>query len=133
MQTSTKAFLALISEEERDALERLLNGPDLFGMASFLLSDRAYALADRARRILTISESTRRDIVRLLSVPEQRVDVTYPAAEERYRLLPATAVEGFRQARGLPESFVFAVGTLEPRKNLVGLLHAFARLRERIR
>lgn len=102
---------------------------------TFNLLNRIYltattrATARRARRILTISEATRRDIVRLLSVPEQRVDVTYPAAEGRYRLLPASAVEAFRQSRGLPESFVFAVGTLEPRKNLVGLLHAFARLR----
>ncbi len=87
------------------------------------------ATARRARRVLTISEHARRDIVRLLSVPEQRVDVTYPAAEERYRLLPASEVAAFRMARGLPESFVFAVGTLEPRKNLVGLLRAYARLR----
>jgi glycosyltransferase involved in cell wall biosynthesis len=86
------------------------------------------AAARRARRILTISESARRDIVRLLSVPENRVDVTYPAAEERYRLLPAADVEAFRAARGLPEAFVFAVGTLEPRKNLVGLLQAYAKL-----
>src|SRR5216683_833288 len=102
---------------------------------AFNLTNRIYltattrATARRARRVLTISEHARRDIVRLLSVPEQRVDVTYPAAEERYRLLPALEVEAFRVARGLPKSFVFAVGTLEPRKNLVGLLHAYARLR----
>ena len=102
---------------------------------AFNLTNRIYltattrATARRARRILTISEHARRDIVRFLSVPEQRVDVTYPAAEERYRLLPTPAVEAFRVARGLPKSFIFAVGTLEPRKNLVGLLHAHARLR----
>src|SRR5258708_37474295 len=102
---------------------------------AFNLTNRIYltattrATARRARRILTISEHARRDIVRLLSVPEQRVDVTYPAADERYRLLPSSEVDAFRVARGLPESFVFALGTLEPRKNLVGLLHAYARLR----
>jgi glycosyltransferase involved in cell wall biosynthesis len=103
---------------------------------AFNLTNRIYltaatrATARRAKRILTISEHTRRDIVRHLSVPEQRVDVTYPAAEERYRLLPATEVDAFRVAHGLPEAFVFAVGTLEPRKNLVGLLRAYARLRK---
>jgi glycosyltransferase involved in cell wall biosynthesis len=103
---------------------------------TFNLTNRVYltattrATARRARRIITISEHTRRDIVRLLSVPEQRVDVTYPAADERYRPLPAPEVDVFRQARGLPDAFVFAVGTLEPRKNLVGLLHAYARLRQ---
>ena len=87
------------------------------------------AAARRARRILTISEHSKRDIVRLLNVVEQRVDVTYPAAEERFRPLPADQVEAFRRARGLPEAFCFAVGTLEPRKNVVGLLQAYARLR----
>jgi glycosyltransferase involved in cell wall biosynthesis len=86
------------------------------------------ATARRAQRILTISEHTRRDIVRLLNVPEQRVDVTYPAAEQRYRLLPSEQVRAFRLARSLPEDFVFAVGTLEPRKNVIGLLNAYARL-----
>jgi glycosyltransferase involved in cell wall biosynthesis len=110
---------------------------------SFLLFPRAFktanrlyltatsrAAARRARRVLTISESARRDIVRLLRVPEERVDVTYPAAEERYQLLPADQVAAFRLAHGLPEAFVFALGTLEPRKNLLGLLQAYALLPE---
>jgi glycosyltransferase involved in cell wall biosynthesis len=86
------------------------------------------AAAKRARRVLTISEHARRDIVRVLGVSEQRVEVTYPAAEERYAVLPSDQVETFRRARGLPESFVLSVGTLEPRKNVKGLLEAYARL-----
>jgi glycosyltransferase involved in cell wall biosynthesis len=65
-----------------------------------------------------------------LSVPEECVDVTYPAVEDRYRRLPEDEVEAFRMARGLPEAFVFTLGTLEPRKNLVGLLRAHAKLRK---
>jgi glycosyltransferase involved in cell wall biosynthesis len=107
-----------------------LRFPKAFKAANRIyLAATTRATARRARRILTISEHARRDIVRFLSVPEQRVDVTYPAADERYRLLPSSEVEGFRVARALPEAFIFAVGTLEPRKNLVGLLRAYARLR----
>ncbi len=106
-----------------------LRFPKAFNIANRVyLTATTRAAAKRARRIVTISEHTRRDIVRLLGVPEQRVDVTYPAAEERYRLMPPAEVEAFRLARGLPEAFVFAVGTLEPRKNVVGLLRAYARL-----
>jgi glycosyltransferase involved in cell wall biosynthesis len=107
-----------------------LRFPSAFKAANRIyLTATTRATVRRARRVLTISEHARRDIVRLLSVPEERVDVTYPAAEERYRLVAAEDVEAFRLAHGLPEVFVFAVGTLEPRKNLVGLLRAFARLR----
>jgi hypothetical protein len=42
--------------EERDALTRLLADADLLGMARFLLSDRARALADRARLMLKRGE-----------------------------------------------------------------------------
>lgn len=47
---------AALDQGERDALNRLLNDPDLLGMASFLLDDRAQALADRARRMLARGE-----------------------------------------------------------------------------
>jgi hypothetical protein len=42
--------------EERDALTRLLNAPDLLGIARFLLPERAEALADRAERMLARDE-----------------------------------------------------------------------------
>jgi glycosyltransferase involved in cell wall biosynthesis len=101
---------------------------------NFNTANRVYLTAatrastKRARVVFTISEHTRRDIVRLLNVPAQRVVVTYPAADERFRVLPADEVEAFRRARDLPKEFIFAVGTLEPRKNVVGLLEAYARL-----
>jgi glycosyltransferase involved in cell wall biosynthesis len=107
-----------------------LRFPQAFKPANRIyLAATTRATARRARRIVTISEHARRDIVRLLNVPAQRVDVTYPAAEGRYRLISNDKVEAFRAERSLPEAFVFAAGTLEPRKNLVGLLHAYARIR----
>jgi glycosyltransferase involved in cell wall biosynthesis len=101
---------------------------------AFNLANRVYlaastrAAARRARQVLTISQHSRRDIVRLLGVPEHRVVVTYPAANARFRPLAAEQVAAFRARRALPDPFVFAVGTLEPRKNLAGLLEAYARL-----
>jgi len=106
-----------------------LHFPHAFKVANRIyLTATSRAAARRARRVLTISDSTRRDIVRLLKVPQERVEVIYPAAEERFRVLAEDEVEAFRRARDLPEAFIFAVGTLEPRKNMVGLLHAYARL-----
>jgi glycosyltransferase involved in cell wall biosynthesis len=106
-----------------------LRFPRAFNTANRIyLAASTRAAARRARRVLTISEHARRDIVRLLRVPEERVEVTYPAAEQRFQILPEHEVQAFRRARVLPEVFIFAVGTLEPRKNIVGLLAAYARL-----
>ncbi|MBL8045495.1 MAG: glycosyltransferase family 4 protein [Anaerolineales bacterium] len=86
----------------------------------------------RARRVLAISESTKRDVVRLLNVPAAQVDVAYPGVEARFRPLPQTEVEAFRARAGLPEQFILYLGTLEPRKNLSTLVSAFSHLQSLI-
>lgn len=84
--------------------------------------------ARRARHVITISEHAREEIIRLLGVPAHRVHVTYLAADARFRPLPADEVARFRVQQGLPDKLVFSLGTLEPRKNLAGLLDAYAQL-----
>ncbi len=106
-----------------------LRFPRAFKPANRLyLTAMTRASARRARRIITISDHSKAEIVRFLRVPDFVIDVTYPAADDRYRRLDPASVASFRQARGLPETFIFSVGTLEPRKNLVGLLDAYALL-----
>ncbi|MFW5772978.1 MAG: glycosyltransferase family 4 protein [Phototrophicaceae bacterium] len=83
----------------------------------------------RARRVIAISHSTARDVHQTLGIPAERIDVAacgYDAAA--YRPLPRAEVDAFRRAQNLPERFWLFVGTLEPRKNLVTLLDAYARL-----
>lgn len=81
--------------------------------------------ARRADRVIVISESTKRDAVRLLGLDPQRVSVVYCGVDAMYRPLPADVVEEYRRRKGLPERFVLFVGTLEPRKNIVGLIEAY--------
>jgi glycosyltransferase involved in cell wall biosynthesis len=82
----------------------------------------------RARRVIAISESTRQDVVRLLGKPAEQVDVIYCGVDERFRPQAPATVAAFRRAKDLPERFVLFLGTLEPRKNVVALLEAYARL-----
>ncbi|MEJ2211678.1 MAG: glycosyltransferase family 1 protein [Anaerolineae bacterium] len=82
----------------------------------------------RARRVLAVSESTKQDVVRLYGLDPGQVDVVYNGVDEAFRPLPAGEVAAFRQRKGLPEQFVLFVGTLEPRKNIVRLVEAYARL-----
>jgi len=83
----------------------------------------------RARRLIAVSAETASEVTRLLGVPAERIDVVYHGVDPMFRPLPAGEVAAFRQRRGLPERFVLFVGTLEPRKNLVRLVEAFARIR----
>jgi glycosyltransferase involved in cell wall biosynthesis len=86
--------------------------------------------ARRARRLIAVSAHTARESTRLLGVPMERVDVVYHGVDPAFRPLPVREVSSLRERRGLPERFVLFVGTLEPRKNLVRLVEAFARVRD---
>src|ERR671922_1971907 len=70
-----------------------------------------------ARRVIAVSEFTRRELVELLRVPEQRIRVIPNAVDEEFRP-DGPAAEG---------EYVLAVGTLEPRKNLERLGEAARR------
>ena len=107
-----------------------LRFPERFRPANRLyLSTLTRLSCRRARRVIAVSQATADEVVRLLDVPVDRVDVVPHGVEHtRFRLLPSALVEAFRREKGLPERFVLFVGTLEPRKNLITLVEAFARM-----
>jgi len=101
----------------------------------FLTKDSAayYGQIDRgvrrARHIIVPSESTKKDLIAQLGVPKDKVSVIYEAADESFVPLPiAQTRREIMQRYGLPETFLLFVGTIEPRKNVDGLLRAFRHL-----
>lgn len=85
--------------------------------------------ARHADRLITVSESTRQDLIRVLSPPPGRVVTIAEAASERFRRLDPPSVAAVCTRYELtPDRYVLFVGVLEPRKNLPALLEAFARI-----
>lgn len=82
----------------------------------------------RASMLLADSEATRRDLARLLHVPSERVTVVYPGVSAAFRPLPPDVYEPVRRRYGLPDEFLLFVSTLNPRKNVVRIVEAFAAL-----
>lgn len=83
----------------------------------------------RARRVIAVSESTKGDLVRCYGLSPEKVDVVYNGKDDAFQPLPADEVAGFRAENKLPERFMLFVGTLEPRKNVVRLIEAYAQLK----
>jgi len=77
--------------------------------------------------IIAISEHTKRDLVRLLDIPERKIRVILLAADPRFSPIEdAVKRTEVRRKYDLPEEFILNVGTVEPRKNVCGLVEAFS-------
>jgi glycosyltransferase involved in cell wall biosynthesis len=86
--------------------------------------------AKQAETVITVSESARTDILRVLNIAPEKVRVVYPAAAAVFHPEHDDRARDTVRARyRLPDSFVLHVGTVEPRKNLLRLVEAFGRLR----
>jgi len=82
----------------------------------------------RADLILTVSEFSRSEILRHVAIDPARVVAVHEAADPRYRpVADATVPTRFAEAIGTGP-FVLFVGSVEPRKNLITLVHAWAQL-----
>lgn len=85
--------------------------------------------ARQAAVITADSRATKDDLVKLYGIDADRVRVVYPGVNGRFRpVTDAKQIDIFRQRRQLPAKFILFLGTIEPRKNLVMLLEAYASL-----
>jgi glycosyltransferase involved in cell wall biosynthesis len=88
--------------------------------------------ARRSTRILTVSESSKRDILRFVDVPPSKIDVIYNAYDERFGLEPREEdVIRVRERYQLQDEFVLYAGNVKPHKNLERLIEAFDLVRKR--
>jgi glycosyltransferase involved in cell wall biosynthesis len=105
--------------------------PDAFRRSKRLYLSLLTRLSTRrADRVITGSESTRQDVIALCGVPAKRVVTIPDGVTGAFCPADPQAVAEFRQRRGLPDRFILYLGTLEPRKNVVRLLDAYAAWRQ---
>jgi glycosyltransferase involved in cell wall biosynthesis len=71
-----------------------------------------------SRRIITVSEFSKKEIISILNVPEKKVEVVYNAVSEKFKYDPSIT----------KENYILAVSSLDPRKNFKNLILAFKKL-----
>lgn len=100
--------------------------PKSYTFKNWLLSYLTVLLAKyRAHHLIAVSESVKRDLINLLGISQERISVVYNA------LSPFLA-QRIHMAVKDPNSkpYILAVGRVEPRKNQLALVNAFALLAE---
>lgn len=89
--------------------------------------------AREATRLIAVSDFTKRDLVHYFGVPPEKIEVIHSGVNPRYRELAPRDLSllRFRAVKDLVRPFMLFVGTLEPRKNIVGAIRAFNVLKEK--
>lgn len=82
----------------------------------------------RASRIVTISESSKNDIINYYKMPASKVAVTYPGIKKMNSNLKK---KDLLVKYKIDENYILFVGTLQPRKNLARLIEALAEVKDK--
>ncbi|OGE81748.1 MAG: hypothetical protein A2826_02985 [Candidatus Doudnabacteria bacterium RIFCSPHIGHO2_01_FULL_43_23] len=106
--------------------------PDLFPKSQgFSLKYIVPRSIHQAKKIIAVSESTKRDIQEFFSVDQKKVKVIHEGVDHQ-RFSQSSTIENSKEYLGekynIRNEYLLFVGTLEPRKNLIRLLEAFYRL-----
>lgn len=90
-------------------------------------ADREFAerVLRRADGIVAVSENTKRDAIRLLGIPSEKIRVIYQGVAETYFSVTPERIRQVKDGLGLTRPYFLFVGTIEPRKNVDTLLDAW--------
>lgn len=85
---------------------------------------------DRARKVIAVSETTKRDLCEYYEISPNRVNVIHHAADPLFHQPYRSEILAMQAQFGLKRPYFIMVGTIEPRKDHLSLLRAFERVHQ---
>ncbi|MCD6094334.1 glycosyltransferase family 4 protein, partial [bacterium] len=76
-------------------------------------------------KIITISENSKKDIMRFYNLPKEKIEVIYEAADKRFKPRGKDQINlltKIRERYHLPEEFILYISKIEKRKNIEGII-----------
>lgn len=89
--------------------------------------------AQEADAIISVSESTKEDLIDLYKINPDKIKVIYPGVGEEFKKLDLSKIYKIKEKYNLPEKFILYFGTIEPRKNIDGIIKSFDLLKENLK
>lgn len=86
---------------------------------------------ENCKNIIAVSHFTKEDLIQTYQIPAEKITVIHEAVSEDFDLnLSPEQIQKVRHKYRLPSEYFLSLSTLEPRKNLAGLLKAFRQFKE---
>lgn len=90
--------------------------------------------AARANKMIAVSEATRQDLIAYYKIPPEKIVVVHHGVHRRFRPIQPSeqsTLDAIRWKYRLQRPYLLCIGTLQRRKNIPRLLHAFYLLKEK--
>ena len=97
----------------------------------FLYEQKYGWSAKNATHVICISESTKKDVMRFYGVPEERISVIYQPVQQLFYTPMEKQKASDIVKEYVDDDFILTVGSINARKNLLGMLKAYAKQEKR--
>lgn len=90
---------------------------------------------EKAYKIITPSENTKRDLIQTYKIPTEKIQVIYPGLPESFHITDEQLLQqkiNIQTKYSLPENYILYFGAIEPRKNIIMAVKAFEKCAKQI-
>jgi len=103
--------------------------PELFHPKIVAVQKRRFELVKReCDKIIAVSQNTKKDLIEILKIPEDKITVIYEAASELFKTKDKSEIEKVKKRFSIEGSYILTIATGGARKNLSNLVEAFKKI-----
>ncbi len=100
---------------------------------SFYIKNFVKLTYNRVRKVITSSYCSKNDLLKILNLPEGKIEVVYLAVNNKFQPQSAQRINEIKQKYGINKKYILYVGNSKPHKNLNRLIDAYNLLPEDIK
>jgi glycosyltransferase involved in cell wall biosynthesis len=127
--TKTKTILSIF-----DVTYLLVEPYDTYFRSKLYLKNFIKLASKKAKKIITCSNYTKNDLLKILDLPKEKIEVAYLGVSSKFKIIhEKNKMELVKKKYGIDNKYILYVGNLKPHKNVKRLIDAYNLLPETIK
>jgi len=127
--TKTKTILSIF-----DVTYLLVEPYNTYFKSKLYLKNFIKLASKKAQKIITCSNYTKNDLLKILNSPKEKIEVVYLGVSSKFKIIhEKNKIELVKKKYGIDNKYILYVGNLKPHKNVKRLVDAYNLLPETIK